>query len=91
MRMLAMIAVIGMMASGAVAQNADKCELTETWFNAAVQARLDGEQIGQVRRALRKDMDRTAAEQLAEFVFALPEAALTPEVAKAARTQCEAL
>ncbi|WP_417206578.1 hypothetical protein [Antarctobacter sp.] len=91
MRILAMIAVFGMTASGAMAQDVDKCALTETWFNAAVQARLDGDTIGKVRRTLRKDMDRTAAEQLAEFVFALPEEALTPEVAKAARTQCEAL
>lgn len=96
MRVLIFIAMIGMAASGAVAQDAsepvvDKCAQSETWFNAAVQARLDGDSIGKVRRNLRKDMDRTAAEQLADFVFSLPQELLTPEVGKAARAQCEAL
>lgn len=91
MRVLAIIAVIGMTVSGASAQEVDSCAQTETWFNAAVQARLDGDGKGKVRRALRKEMDRTAAEQLADFVFALPEEHLTPDLGKAARAQCEAL
>ena len=91
MRVLAFIAVLGLTTSGAFAQKVDSCAQTEAWFNAAVQARLDGDRKAKVRRTLTKEMGRTAAEQLADFVFALPEEQLNPEVGKAARAQCEAL
>ena len=69
----------------------DACAQTETWFMSAVEARLEGKSKSRVRRSLRGEMGTTAAEQLVEFVFALPENMLTPEVGKAARAQCEAL
>lgn len=95
MRGLVIFAVFGIWASVAVAQDAenplDKCAQTEAWFMMAVDARLAGDSLRKVRRALTKEMGLTAAEQLTDFVFALPEAQLTPEVGKLARAQCEAL
>ncbi|SMX47589.1 hypothetical protein [Maliponia aquimaris] len=95
MRGLAMMAVLGFLAAGASAQDADtpvdKCAQTEAWFMMAVDARLAGDTLRKVRRTLTQEMGKTAAEQLADFVFALPEAQLTPEVGKLARAQCEAL
>ncbi|GGF80710.1 hypothetical protein SAMN05216376_11543 [Mameliella alba] len=91
MRALVMIAVLGFGASTAVAQDADKCVQTETWFNTAVQARLDGDSKSKVRRTMTREMGKDAAGQLVDFIFLLPEAQLTPDLGKAARAQCEAL
>lgn len=95
MRGLVLIAVFGLWAPMAIAQDAepalDKCEQAEVWFNMAVDARRLGDNKRKVRRMLTKEMGRTAAEQLADFVFALQVAQLTPAVGKAARAQCEAL
>ena len=95
MRGVAVLAVFGLWVTGASAQGAegtvDKCAQTEAWFMMAVDARLEGDNLRKVRRMLTQEMGRTAAEQLADFVFALPEVHLTPEVGKLARAQCEAL
>ena len=95
MRGLAVMAVCGLMASGALAQGSDKaldaCAQTEVWFMTAVDARLEGESKKDVSESLAEEMGKEAASQLADFVFALPEAQLTPEVGKLARAQCEAL
>lgn len=69
-----------------------QCEKVEGWFNTAIAARADGAGEAKVRRMMRREMgDRTAAEELAKHVFALPEELLTEEVGAAARAQCEAL
>ncbi|MBV7396324.1 hypothetical protein [Mameliella sediminis] len=91
MRVLGFIAAFGIAASGAMAQDVDKCEQTETWFNMAAQARLDGDNKNKVRRTMAKEMGKDAAGQLVDFIFLVPEAQLTPELGKAARAQCEAL
>ena len=73
------------------AQDLDKCAQTEAWFNVAVDSRKLGETKASVRRVLRPDMGREAADQLVDFVFALPEEQLTREIGAMARKQCEAL
>ncbi len=89
MRVLAMVAVFGILSSGAAAQ--DKCAATEALFNMGIEARQDGDSKRKVRRMLTREMGRDAAEQLADFVFALPDDQLTPAIGQAARAQCEAL
>ena len=92
MRNVAFALVLAVAANAAVAQDdADKCEQTEAWFKLAVDSRIMGQSKPQVRRALRTEMERKAADQLADFVFTLPSEMLTPEVAKLARQQCETL
>jgi len=94
MRVVLSVFVLLGLPLAAIAEDADlsKCEKVEAWFNMAVAARADGAGEGKVRRLLRQEMgERTAAEELAKHVFALPEALLTEEVGAAARAQCEAL
>ncbi|MBP0484065.1 hypothetical protein [Sagittula salina] len=79
-------------APAAFAQEAlDKCAQTEAWFNLAVDSRKLGETEIAVRRTLRADMGRDAADQLVAFVYALPEEHLTHDVGALAREQCEGL
>ena len=77
--------------SAAADEAADKCAQTETWFNLAVDNRKMGETKGKVRRILRPDMGRNAADQLVDFVYALPDAHLNHEVGAMARQQCEGM
>lgn len=56
-----------------------------------VNGRADGIRKGKARRVLRAGLDRTAADMLAEWVYALPEEQLTDEVGKTWKTQCEAM
>lgn len=94
MRGFVSVVALSLLPFVAVAEDAEpsQCEKVESWFNTAVMARAEGAGEGKVRRMMRKEMgDRTAAEELAKHVFALPEELLTEEVGAAARAQCEAL
>ncbi|MGP6087488.1 hypothetical protein [Antarctobacter jejuensis] len=92
MRMFVVIAVVSAFATGAFAQEADKCAKTESWFKLAIDSRILGEPKSSVRRALQAEMgERKAANELADFVYLLPEEQLTPALAEAARAQCEAM
>jgi hypothetical protein len=95
MRLVSLVAFLALCSTGVFAQDEaeplDTCAHTEAWFKMGVDARLLGDNQRKVRRMLIKEMGRTAGEQLSEFIFALPEEQLTPEVGKAARAQCEAL
>lgn len=68
-----------------------KCAQTEAWFNLAVDNRKLGETKAGLRRQLRPDMGWQAADQLVDFVYALPEEMLTHEVGAMARQQCESM
>ncbi len=57
----------------------------------AVTARVEGEPMRKTRRMLRAELDRTAGDMLAEWIYGLPEAQLTDEVGKLWQAQCEAL
>lgn len=61
----------------------------------AFNARKAGETKRKVRRSMREELDRNAAEMLAEFVWSVPEEALTEEeIGKAGDAfyeQCKAL
>ena len=91
MRKVAILAVLVFATSGVAAQDLDKCGQTEAWFNRAIEGRLAGQSKAQLRRALRPDMGREAADQLIEFIFAAPKDQLSPAISAAARKQCEAL
>lgn len=92
MRVFALIAVVSLFASGALAQEADKCAKTEGWFKLAIDSRILGEPKAKVRRLLQAEMgERKAAKDLANFVYLLPKEQLTPALAEAARAQCEAI
>ncbi len=92
MRVFAMIAVLSVYATGALAQVDDKCAKTESWFKLAVDSRILGEPKTKVRRLLQAEMgQRKAATELAEFIYLLPEEQLTPALAEAARAQCESM
>lgn len=69
----------------------EKCAQTEAWFKLAVDSRVNGRSKADVRTTLRAEMERKAADQLADFVFTLPANMLTPAVGQAAREQCELL
>ncbi|GAA4218208.1 hypothetical protein GGQ68_002411 [Sagittula marina] len=77
----------------AVAQDdaLETCAQTEAWFNLAVDSRKMGEPKRTVQTTMRDEMDRAAADQLVEFVYALPEGQLTHAVGAMARQQCEGL
>ncbi|EBA08030.1 hypothetical protein [Sagittula stellata] len=86
--LFALIIAIG--ATPVVAQgDLEKCAQTEAWFKLAVDSRVSGRSKADVRTALRAEMERKAADQLADFVFTLPPNMLTPAVGQAAREQCE--
>ena len=78
----------------AVAQDeaaVSKCDKTAMVVQQAVDARLDGDSKRKTRRMLSAELDRTAGEQLAEFIYGLPEDMLTDDVAAQFKAQCEAL
>ncbi|WP_425071987.1 hypothetical protein [Sagittula sp. S175] len=92
MRKLVVALFIGLIAAPVLAEDElDKCAQTEAWFNLAVDSRKLGETKAAVRRTLRPDMGREAADQLVDFVFALPDEHLNHELGAAARKQCEGL
>ena len=78
-------------ALGQDAQAETACEKTERVVQEAVDARRAGDSKRKTRRMLIDVLDRTAGEQLAEYIYSLPEAQLTDEVAALFKTQCEAL
>lgn len=57
----------------------------------AVTARRDGDGMRKTRRMLRQELDRTAGDMLAEWIFSLPEDQLTEAVGEMWQAQCEAL
>ncbi|MCT4557017.1 MAG: hypothetical protein N4A61_03045 [Pelagimonas sp.] len=57
----------------------------------AVNARKDGQSKRKTRRALVKQLDKTAGEMLADWIYSLEDAQLTDEVGEAWEMQCEAL
>ena len=78
--------------------DADKEALCQARADLVVQAfnaRKEGETKRKVRRDMQAALDRTAAEMLAEFVWSVPEEALTEEeIGKAGAMfldQCKAL
>jgi type II secretory pathway component PulJ len=73
------------------AQALDKCAQTEEWFNQAIGARKAGLEKSDALTALRPAMGRKPADELVNFVWSMPAEYLTPEVAAAARAQCEKL
>ena len=69
----------------------ERADLVVEAFNA----RKAGERRGKVQREMRAVLDRTAAEMLTEFVFSVPDEALTEEQISGAGDmfyeQCKAL
>ncbi len=71
------------------AQELEKCAQTEEWFNQAINARKAGLGKNDTLVALRPTMGRKPADELVNFVWSMPAEYLTPQVAAAARAQCE--
>lgn len=67
------------------------CDRVSEVVMGAVNARVAGDTKNKTRRALRHELGRTAGDELAEWVYALPEEMLTDEVGKAWKSQCESL
>ena len=92
MRFAAMIGIGILVAGGAqAAPDADKvaaCDKSVAVVMAGIQARKDGASMGKTRRAMRKELDRTAGDMLAEWIYALPEDQLTEEVGTVWKAQC---
>jgi hypothetical protein len=81
----------GLSAGAASAQqdDLDTCEQTEAWFVLAIESRQAGQSRSEVRRTLRAEMERKAADELTDFIFSVPRAQLSPAIARAVRQQCE--
>jgi hypothetical protein len=76
-------------ASGAQQGDLDKCAQTEAWFMLAIESRQAGQSKTEVRRTLRGEMERKAADELTDFIFDVPRSQLSPVIARAVRQQCE--
>ncbi|MCC1491727.1 hypothetical protein [Cognatishimia sp. F0-27] len=66
------------------------CDKQVALVMQAVNARAEGQSMRKTRTMLRKELDRTAGDALAEWIYALPEAQLTDAVGDAWKTQCMA-
>lgn len=96
MRAFALVAFLGIFASGlsvpVSAAAEDPCDRAEAWFKLAMDMRIMGESKAKVRRTLQGEMgEKKAANELADFMFLLPDDQLTPQLIQAARAQCEAV
>ncbi|PYG27050.1 hypothetical protein [Pelagimonas varians] len=87
------LAVLVLAAPMAMAQEALKpdCDAQAALVMDVVNDRVDGVRKGKARRVLRAALDRTAADMLADWVYALPEEQLTDEIGKTWKTQCAAM
>ena len=92
MRLVAVFAVLAVTALPAAAQPVDKegCLKSVEIVMAGVNARAEGKSKAATRRMLQDALDRNAGEQLAEFIWSLPEDQLTDAVGEAWKAQCEA-
>lgn len=81
------------LAGAASAQEAaaPDCDRVAEIVMGAVNARAKGESKAGARRVLRSELGRTAGDELANWVYALPEEMLTDEVGAAWKSQCETL
>ncbi|EPX85575.1 hypothetical protein [Salipiger mucosus] len=83
-----LIALLSAGAASAQSTKEERCEASAAVVMEAVQARLDGMQKSRVRRALIRELDRTAGEMLADWIYGLPESELTPQVGETWKAQC---
>ncbi|MCR8546795.1 hypothetical protein M4578_03065 [Salipiger sp. P9] len=86
---LAMVLAAGpLTAQVSAAEKKTRCAESAAIVMTAVQARKDGESKAKARRTLRKELDRTAGEMLADWIWDLPEEQLTEEVGQLWEAQC---
>lgn len=88
-----LLAALVLTAPMAMAQEPLKpdCDAQAALVMDVVNDRVDGVRKGKARRVLRAELDRTAADMLADWVYALPEEQLTDEIGKTWKTQCAAM
>lgn len=67
------------------------CDRVAEIVMGAVNARADGASKAKARRALRSELGQTAGDELANWVYGLPEEMLTEEVGQAWKSQCQTL
>lgn len=67
------------------------CDAQAALVMDVVNDRASGVRKGKARRVLRAALDRTAADMLADWVYALPEEQLTDEIGKTWKKQCAAM
>ena len=67
----------------------DQCAEAAAIVMSGVDARIEGRSLRQTRTMLRRTLDRTAGDELANWIYALPEEALSEQIGTLWQTQCE--